>query len=345
MVVRIGDTMTLVATVAAPGPRRARLLPAHRRLPREGLRRGQVPRRLHQARRAADHQGDPHLAADRPADPAALPRVVSRRGPDPGRADLGRPPERRRVPSMIGASAALMLARVPFLGPIGAIRLGRVDGQFVAFPTAEELEDSDLDLVVASTEQGHRHDRRVRRGAARARDGRRDHGGPPAQPGGHRAAERAARGGGPAPYEHPADPRRPAPPDDLRALRRAAAPGQADRHEGRAQRRDPLTAGHDRQGAGPGGFAPRRPAAPAAPRSAMAIRPRARCRPTPGDRGAGQGGVRRGRGAGRPRADPGRQAARRPRAQGPAADQVRGRPACPAPTARRSSSAARPRPW
>ena len=54
---------------------------------------------------------------------------------------------------MIGASAALLLARVPFLGPIGAIRLGRIDGQLVAFPTAEELEKSDLDLIVSSTEK------------------------------------------------------------------------------------------------------------------------------------------------------------------------------------------------
>ncbi|HKI19772.1 MAG TPA: polyribonucleotide nucleotidyltransferase, partial [Isosphaeraceae bacterium] len=57
------------------------------------------------------------------------------------------------VPSMIGASAALMLARVPFWGPVGAIRLGRIDGRLVALPTAEELEDSDLDLIVASTEK------------------------------------------------------------------------------------------------------------------------------------------------------------------------------------------------
>src|SRR5205085_1515232 len=55
------------------------------------------------------------------------------------------------VPSMIGASAALMLARVPFLGPVGVVRLGRVEGQLIAFPTAEDLEHSDLDLIVAST--------------------------------------------------------------------------------------------------------------------------------------------------------------------------------------------------
>ena len=55
--------------------------------------------------------------------------------------------------SIIGASAALGLARVPFNGPIGAIRIGRIEGQLVAFPTAEELENSDLDLIVASTDK------------------------------------------------------------------------------------------------------------------------------------------------------------------------------------------------
>src|SRR5262249_30698681 len=55
------------------------------------------------------------------------------------------------VPSMIGASASLLLAKTPFQGPMGAVRLARIEGQLVPFPTAEELERSDLDLVVAST--------------------------------------------------------------------------------------------------------------------------------------------------------------------------------------------------
>ncbi len=55
--------------------------------------------------------------------------------------------------SINGASATLILARLPFLGPIGSIRLGRVDGQFVTFPTAQELKESDLDLIVASTDK------------------------------------------------------------------------------------------------------------------------------------------------------------------------------------------------
>ena len=50
--------------------------------------------------------------------------------------------------AMVGASAALTISRIPFLGPIGACRLGRVDGQFVINPTHEQMEASDLDLLL-----------------------------------------------------------------------------------------------------------------------------------------------------------------------------------------------------
>jgi len=56
------------------------------------------------------------------------------------------------VPAMIGASAALMLAGVPFNGPIGAARVGYVGGAFVLNPTKTELAASQLNLVVAGTE-------------------------------------------------------------------------------------------------------------------------------------------------------------------------------------------------
>lgn len=49
--------------------------------------------------------------------------------------------------SMNGASAALCVSDIPFEGPIGAVRIGRVDGQFVANPTHTQREESDLDLV------------------------------------------------------------------------------------------------------------------------------------------------------------------------------------------------------
>ena len=53
---------------------------------------------------------------------------------------------------IIGASAALNISDIPFDGPIGAARVGRVAGQFVLNPTYQELETSDMDIVVAGTE-------------------------------------------------------------------------------------------------------------------------------------------------------------------------------------------------
>jgi Polyribonucleotide nucleotidyltransferase (polynucleotide phosphorylase) len=55
------------------------------------------------------------------------------------------------IPAMIGASAAVALSGVPFNGPIGAARVGYVDGQYVLNPTEKQLADSQLNLVVAGT--------------------------------------------------------------------------------------------------------------------------------------------------------------------------------------------------
>jgi len=56
------------------------------------------------------------------------------------------------VPAMLGASAALALAGVPFNGPIGAARVGYHNGRYLLNPTRSELKESQLDLVVAGTE-------------------------------------------------------------------------------------------------------------------------------------------------------------------------------------------------
>ncbi len=58
------------------------------------------------------------------------------------------------VPAMIGASAALCLSGAPFLGPIGASRVGCVDGGLVLNPTIEQVKASQLDLMVAGTNEG-----------------------------------------------------------------------------------------------------------------------------------------------------------------------------------------------
>ncbi|MBI1396014.1 MAG: polyribonucleotide nucleotidyltransferase [Betaproteobacteria bacterium] len=57
------------------------------------------------------------------------------------------------IPAMIGASAALALSGIPFNGPIGAARVGYVNGEYVLNPTATELKTSALNLVVAGTQQ------------------------------------------------------------------------------------------------------------------------------------------------------------------------------------------------
>jgi polyribonucleotide nucleotidyltransferase len=55
------------------------------------------------------------------------------------------------IVALIGASAALTISGIPFLGPIGGARVGWVDGAYVLNPTPEQLEESQLDLIVAGT--------------------------------------------------------------------------------------------------------------------------------------------------------------------------------------------------
>jgi polyribonucleotide nucleotidyltransferase len=58
------------------------------------------------------------------------------------------------IPAMLAVSAALTLSGIPFNGPIGACRVGYVDGRYVLNPTATQLKESKLNLVVAGTDQG-----------------------------------------------------------------------------------------------------------------------------------------------------------------------------------------------
>jgi polyribonucleotide nucleotidyltransferase len=55
--------------------------------------------------------------------------------------------------SIVGASAALMVSDIPWAGPLGAVRVGRIDGKFVANPTHAEQAESDLDLVYVGNDQ------------------------------------------------------------------------------------------------------------------------------------------------------------------------------------------------
>ena len=230
VVVRLGDTMTLVAAVAGPGREGLDFFPLTVDYREKAYAAGKFPGGfIKREGRPTTKEILTSRLIDRPIRPL-FPDRLPRRSPDPGRAHLGRPRERPRRPlddRRLGLAAAGPTSRSS--GPIGAVRLGRIDGGFVLFPTADELEESDLDLVVASTDAGHRHDRGLRPGDARSRDARGDHGGPPAQSGAHRAPARAASPplGLPPIHEARRGPR-PAPPDDLRPLRPRAPRAQAD---------------------------------------------------------------------------------------------------------------------
>ncbi len=56
------------------------------------------------------------------------------------------------IPAMLGASAALAISGIPFSGPIGAARVGYIDGQYVLCPTKTQLQNTQLDLIVAGTQ-------------------------------------------------------------------------------------------------------------------------------------------------------------------------------------------------
>jgi polyribonucleotide nucleotidyltransferase len=153
VVVRIGDTMTLVALVAAPGREGLDFFPLSVDYREKTYSAGKFPGGfIKREGRPTTKEILTSRLIDRPIRPLFpdwyRDEVQIQAGPIS--ADRVNDAD---VPSMIGASAALLLARVPFLGPVGSIRLGRIEGKLIAFPTALELENSDLDLIVSSTEK------------------------------------------------------------------------------------------------------------------------------------------------------------------------------------------------
>ena len=56
--------------------------------------------------------------------------------------------------AMVGASAALEISNIPFAGPIASVRVGRIDGQFVANPTLSQMVESDINIIIAGSRTG-----------------------------------------------------------------------------------------------------------------------------------------------------------------------------------------------
>ena len=75
---------------------------------------------------------------------------------------------------MIGSSAALHVSHIPFLKVTGSVRVGRIGSNFVVMPTVTQMEESDLDLIVAGTPRRHHHDRGLLARNVRSRHGQRD---------------------------------------------------------------------------------------------------------------------------------------------------------------------------
>src|SRR6267143_4891838 len=152
VVVRQGDTMVL-ATATAGNPRDVDFLPLTVDVEERMYAAGKIPGSFFKREGRAGEKGT--LTArmiDRPLRPlfpkgwnyetqlVSLPLSVDHVHP-------------YDILAMNGASAALMISNIPFAGPVGAVRIGKVDGNFVVNPPEEDLlQGSDLDLVVAGSE-------------------------------------------------------------------------------------------------------------------------------------------------------------------------------------------------
>ncbi|CAN5904827.1 polyribonucleotide nucleotidyltransferase [soil metagenome] len=154
VVVRLGDTMSLVATVVAPGREGLDFFPMTVDYREKVYAAGKFPGGfIKREGRPTTKEILTSRLIDRPIRPLfpAEYRMEVQIQAGPISADRINDPD---ILSLLGASASLCISSdVPFLGPIGAIRLGRVDGKLIPFPTAADMADSDLDLIVASTRE------------------------------------------------------------------------------------------------------------------------------------------------------------------------------------------------
>ncbi len=151
--IRCGDTQLLVTCTAGKNPREGidyfpllvdfeEKLYAVGRVPGSFTRReGKMPDRAILVSRLIDRPLRPLFNYNYRNDVMVVATCMS--------SDQENPPD---MLAMLGASVAVELSGLPFAGPIGAVRVGRVEGKLIANPTYEQMAVSDLDLVVAGTE-------------------------------------------------------------------------------------------------------------------------------------------------------------------------------------------------
>jgi len=149
--VRCGDTIVLVTAVASDEPRDVDFFPltidveekmyAAGKIPGGFIKReGRPSEKSILTARLIDRPLRPSFAEGFRNETQVICTVLS--------VDQVNPPD---VLALVGASAALTISDIPFEGPIGGVRVGRIDGEWTLNPTFQDLELSDLDLVVAGT--------------------------------------------------------------------------------------------------------------------------------------------------------------------------------------------------
>ncbi|NMC73295.1 MAG: polyribonucleotide nucleotidyltransferase [Geobacteraceae bacterium] len=152
VVVRCGDTMVLVTAVAAKSAREGQdFFPLTVNYQEKAYAGGKIPGGFFKREgRPSENETLSSRLIDRPIRPLfpehffnetqIMATVIS--------ADRDHDPA---MLSIVGASAALEISDIPFQGPIAGVKVGRVDGRFICNPSAEELEKSDIEIVVAGS--------------------------------------------------------------------------------------------------------------------------------------------------------------------------------------------------
>ena len=153
VLIRYGDTMILVTAVSLKEKKDVDFLPltveyqermyAAGRIPGSYFKReGRLTEKETLTSRLVDRSCRPLFPEGYAYETQIISSVVSADGENEG-----------DIHAITGASAALMCSDIPFNGPIAGIRVGRVSGQLIAFPTAKQREVSDLDLVMACSKE------------------------------------------------------------------------------------------------------------------------------------------------------------------------------------------------
>jgi polyribonucleotide nucleotidyltransferase len=153
--VRIGDTIALVTATMAPPREGINFFPLLVDYEEKMYAAGKIPG-VRYIRREGRPSENATLTARR------IDRTIRPLFPEGFRNDIqvvatvlsADPDHAPDVAAMIGASAALGLSQIPFLGPVGAVRVGRVEGKFTVNPTYAERDQSDLDLIVSVSPDG-----------------------------------------------------------------------------------------------------------------------------------------------------------------------------------------------